>query len=117
MGHAGAREDDAIGMFARDAKVDQQVQRRRILLVSLSILLWFGSSLVGTALQASQTRAWSLVSRAIGLAAAATIYYAYRGLKPDQPSPATTTPKRGDEPPMYQAPPRKGVSRVAPRLG
>src|SRR5687767_11285867 len=61
-------------------KADQPVQKRRILLVSLSILVWFGSALVGTG--ASESDWWRIVSRLIGLAAAATILYAYTGLKP-----------------------------------
>jgi hypothetical protein len=106
----------AAGYLSLYWKVDQQVQKRRILLVSVSILVWFGSSLVGTGAGAGESVTWSIVSRLISLAAAITIYYAYRGLKPSAPEAATTTPRRGDEAPIYQEPPRKGVSRVAPQL-
>ena len=93
-------------------KVDQPVQKRRILLVSLSILVWFGTALAGTG--ASESDVWRIVSRLIGLAAAATILYAYTGLKPSEPAAVTTTPHKGQDPPMYDNPPRKGVANIGP---
>lgn len=95
-------------------KVDQPTQKRRILLVSLSILVWFGSALVGTgAGSEGGPDWWRITSRLIGLAAAATILYAYTGLKPAPPASVTTTPSRGQDPPMYGDPPRKGVAHAA----
>ncbi|MEK6975355.1 MAG: hypothetical protein AABY18_03325 [Candidatus Thermoplasmatota archaeon] len=92
-------------------KVTDPVQKRRILLVSLSILVWFGSALVGTG--AGESDWWHIASRLIGLGAATTIYYAYRGLRPGEPQAFTHTPRPSEEPPLYGAPPRKGVSRVS----
>ena len=91
-------------------KADQPVQKRRILLVSMSILVWFGSALVSTG--AGESDAWRIVSRLIGLAAAATILYAYTGLKPSEPAAVTTTPHKGHDPPMYDDAPRKGVANI-----
>lgn len=91
-------------------KVDQPLQKRRILLVSMSILVWFGAGLAGTGV--SESDLWRIVSRLIGLAAAATILYAYTGLRPSQPTTVTTTPRKGHEPPMYGNPPRKGVANI-----
>lgn len=104
----------AAGYLSLYWKVDQPVQKRRILLVSMSILVWFGSSLIGIGLGASESQVWSLVSRAISLAAAVTIYYAYSGLKPGEPQSSTMTPKGDGSTTFYQGPPRKGVSRVLP---
>jgi hypothetical protein len=102
----------AVGYLSLYWKVDQQVQKRRILMVSGSIIVWFGSSLVGTSLGVSEDPTWSLVSRTISLLAALTIYYAYRGLKPGEPQSDTPSAKPADEMPMYGAPPRKGASRI-----
>jgi hypothetical protein len=93
-------------------KVDQPVQKRRILLVSLSILVWFGSALVGTGANGSDW--WRIVSRLIGLAAAATILYAYMGLKPSAPATVTTSPGPGHDSPLYGDGPRKGAAHVGP---
>lgn len=94
-------------------KADQPVQKRRILLVSLSILVWFGSALVGTGAD-EDSGVWRIVSRLIGLAAAATILYAYTGLKPSDPASVTTTPAQGAEQPLYGDSPRKGIAHIGP---
>lgn len=101
----------AVGYLSLYWKVDQKVQKRRILLVSSSIIVWFGSSLVGSGLGASNNPTWFLVSRVISLAAALTIYYAYRGLGPANPEPVTPQAAPGDKPALY-APPRKGALHV-----
>lgn len=94
-------------------KTDDPLLRRRILLVSLSIFAWFGSSLVGTGVDVSQSDWWRLTSRLIGLAAAATIYYAYTGIRPAKP--AVTGPSGSPpEESIYESPPRRGVTHVAP---
>lgn len=101
----------ALAYFTLYWKARDPVLKRRILLVSLSIAVWFGSSLVGMAPGARDTDWWILTSRVIGLAAAATILYAYAGLKPsvpDQPSPAAAT-----EDSIYEGP-RREVASVAP---
>ena len=102
----------AAGYLSLYWKVDQAVQKRRILLVSLSIIVWFGSSLVGSGLGLSGSPGWSVVSRLISLTAALTIYYAYRGLKPSEPEAQPSEAQPGEPAPFYQAPPRKGVSRA-----
>jgi hypothetical protein len=58
-------------------RVTEITQRYRILLVSWSIILWFLSPLAAMAGGLSQEDWWQLVSRLIGLAAAATILMAY----------------------------------------
>lgn len=103
----------AIGYLSLYWKVDQRVQKRRILLVSSSIIVWFGSSLVGSGLGISDDATWGLVSRTISLAAAVTIYYAYRGLKPAKPRAANDTATVGREFTLYE-PPRKGALQVRP---
>jgi hypothetical protein len=97
-------------------KVDDPLLKRRILLVSLSILAWFGSSLIGTGTGAAETDAWRLTSRLIGLAAAATIYYAYMGIRPSDPSRASSGKPAADES-VYESPPRRGVAHVARLAG
>lgn len=84
--------------------------RRRILLVSLSVMLWFGSSLFGLAPGAQEADWWRVASRLIGLAAAGTILYAYTGLRPSAPTghaPADSP----DEESLYEDPTRR-VSSV-----
>jgi hypothetical protein len=103
----------SLGYLSLYWKVDDPLLRRRILLVSLSILAWFGSSLVGSGADVSRSDWWQLTSRLIGLAAAGTIYYAYTGIRPSNP--ATTGPKPAQpEDSLYEQPPRRGVANVAP---
>lgn len=103
----------AIGYLSLYWKVDDPLLRRRILLVSVSIIAWFGSSLIGTGADVSESDWWRLTSRLIGLAAAATIYYAYTGIRPSKPAGATSkeTPPADS---LYESPPRRGVANVAP---
>lgn len=103
----------ALGYLSLYWKVDDPLLRRRILLVSLSILAWFGSSLIGTGADVSESDWWRLTSRLIGLAAAATIYYAYTGIRPGNPSGAGTK-EAPSEDSLYESPPRRGVTNVAP---
>jgi hypothetical protein len=58
-------------------RVRDATQRYRILLVSWSIFLWFGSALLGSAAGFS-TFAWQVTIRIIGLAAACVILLAYQ---------------------------------------
>ena len=102
----------SLGYLSLYWKVDDPLLRRRILLVSLSIFAWFGSSLVGTGADVSQSDWWRLTSRFIGLAAAATIYYAYTGIRPASPMadlPSDSPPEES----LYESPPRRGVAHVA----
>lgn len=105
----------AAGYLSLYWKVDQRFQKQRILLVSVSIMAWFGSALVGTGLAQEGSDWWRVTSRLIGLAAAGTILYAYRGLKPSAPVPTVTSPPSSGEAPLY-SPPRKGVTQVQPLL-
>lgn len=59
-------------------KARDRTQRYRIALVTTAILVWFGSSLVATALEASQSIAWQLASRLISVLGATTILFAYK---------------------------------------
>lgn len=106
----------AIAYLSLYWKVDDVVQKRRILLVSGSLIVWFGSSLVGSGLGVSDNPAWSLVSRLISLGAALTIYYAYRGLNPGKARPITSAHDPVDAGPLYEAP-RKGAVHVRPTTG
>lgn len=65
-------------------RVNDPLQKRRILLVSLSILIWFASAFVGVALgsKAADLDGYQIFSKFMGLAAATTIYYAFTGLRP-----------------------------------
>ena len=59
-------------------KTSDRTQRYRIAMVTTAILVWFGSSLVATALAANESLAWQLLSRLIGVAAALGILFAYK---------------------------------------
>lgn len=59
-------------------RVRDRTQRYRIGLVSSTIVAWFGTTLVVWFLDASQSFAWQVTSRLIGLGAAYLIYAAYR---------------------------------------
>jgi hypothetical protein len=63
--------------FSLYFKVRDATQRYRILLVSWSIILWFGSSLAASLTGLSQHEGWQLISRMISLAATLTILMAY----------------------------------------
>lgn len=81
-------------------KVDDPAQKRRIVLVGLSLLVWFGTSGVGSSLgNAAVSDAWQVTSRIVALSAAGVIYYAYAGLKPSPPTPMPTP----STPPPYMA--------------
>jgi hypothetical protein len=103
----------ALGYLSLYWKVDDPMLRRRILLVSLSILTWFGSGLIGTGSDVAESDWWQLTSRLIGLAAAATIYYAYTGIRPGDPR-GTASAKAPAEESLYESPPRRGVVNVSP---
>lgn len=102
----------ALGYLSLYWKVDDPLLRRRILLVSLSILAWFGSSLIGTGTGTADSDWWHVTSRLIGLTAAGTIYYAYTGIRPSKPQEANP-PKAPAEDSLYESPPRRGVAHVA----
>lgn len=103
----------AAGYLSLYWKVDDPHLRRRILLVSISILAWFGSSLIGTGTGTSESDWWRLTSRLIGLAAAGTIYYAYTGIQPSKPQSASQAKAPAEES-LYESPPRRGVANIAP---
>lgn len=59
-------------------KTDDRTQKYRIAMVTGAIIVWFGSSLVGTAAQVTTTLEWQLFSRIIGVAGALVILMAYK---------------------------------------
>lgn len=59
-------------------RVRNPLQRYRIAVVSLSLLLWFGSPLVAQLAGVAQSDAWGIASRVVGLLAALAILLAYR---------------------------------------
>lgn len=85
----------ALAYLSLYRKVQDPVQRRRVLLVGLSILLWFGSGFVGSLVpNAARSPWWQLGSRLFGLAAAGVIYYAYTRLGSERP-PSAEVPRAG----------------------
>lgn len=68
----------AFAYFTLFFRAKEPTQRYRIAVVSLSILLWFSFSLVGSLAGVSQSLAWIILSRAVSLGAAASVYFAYR---------------------------------------
>lgn len=59
-------------------RIEGRERRYRVLLVSLAIIVWFGSSLVGSIAGLSNSDAWQLTTRLIGLSAAGVILIAFR---------------------------------------
>lgn len=59
-------------------KTSDKTQRYRIGMVSTSIIVWFGSSVLGTAASVSQGVTWQLFSRAISTAGVLVILMAYK---------------------------------------
>ncbi len=68
----------ALAYFTLYFKVDRPDQKYRIALVSTSIVVWFGSALAVAVVGASESDAWQVASRLIGIAAASAILAAYR---------------------------------------
>lgn len=60
------------------SRAQDRTQRYRIALLTGAIIGWFGTSVVATAANASQSVAWQFVSRLIGLMAGAIILAAYK---------------------------------------
>lgn len=100
----------AIAYLTLYFRVEDPVLKRRVLLVSLSIIGWFGSALVSTIERVGDSTEWQVASRFIGLAAAGTIYYAYAGLRPRGGEPVART--ASGEP---SAPPKPPGRREAAR--
>lgn len=67
----------ALAYFTLYWRVKEPTQRYRIVLVSWSIILWFGSALAAAGTGAGQSDEWQLASRSIGLVAAGAILLAY----------------------------------------
>lgn len=67
----------SLAYFSLFFRLRDRVQRYRVLLVSLSILVWFGSPLLALGLSLSAAPWWTLASRVIGLLAVLVIYWAY----------------------------------------
>lgn len=59
-------------------KTQDRTQRYRIALVTGAIIVWFGSSVIGTALDINQGLGWQLFSRIIGIVGAVVILMAYK---------------------------------------
>lgn len=68
----------AIALLLLSFKVEDRERRFRSIVVSASIIVWFGSAFIGVALKISQEPYWQVTSRIIGLAAAIAILVAYR---------------------------------------
>lgn len=67
----------SLAYFSFYFRVRERVQKYRVLLVSVSILVWFGIPLLALPLDLSGLPWWSLATRIIGLAAVLAIYWAY----------------------------------------
>jgi hypothetical protein len=59
-------------------KTGDRTQKYRIALVTGAIIVWFGSSVVGTAAQVTEALAWQLFTRVIGVLGALVILMAYK---------------------------------------
>jgi hypothetical protein len=68
----------AFGYFTLVFRIRQRTPRMRVAIVSLSFLLWFGSSGIATVVHISGEDWWQFASRFISLAATLAIYFAYR---------------------------------------
>ena len=66
-----------LAYFSLYFRIAEITQKYRVLLVSLSIIVWFMSPLLGLAGGVAQQDWWQFVSRCIGLVAALTILLAY----------------------------------------
>lgn len=66
-----------LAYFSLYFRLRDRVQKYRVLLVSISILVWFGSPFIAFGLGVSQLPWWMWVSRFITLAAVVVIYWAY----------------------------------------
>ena len=66
-----------LAYFSLYFRVAEKTQKYRVLLVSLSIIVWFLSPLIALVGGLGQQDWWQFVSRCIGLAAALTILIAY----------------------------------------
>ncbi|HEX2066594.1 MAG TPA: hypothetical protein VHI93_07260, partial [Candidatus Thermoplasmatota archaeon] len=68
----------ALGYFTLFFKAREPTQRYRIAVVSLSLVLWFTFSLVGSVAGLNEGLGWIVLSRLVSLGAAACVYAAYR---------------------------------------
>ena len=59
-------------------KTEDRTQRYRIALVTGAIIVWFGSSVIGTALEVNDDLGWQLFSRVISILGAIVILMAYK---------------------------------------
>lgn len=84
----------ALAYLSLYPKVQDPAQRRRVVLVGLSILLWFGTGFISLIPGAAHSPYWQLATRLIGLAAAGVIYYAYTRLGGTR-GPQTEVPHAG----------------------
>jgi len=97
-------------------KVDDPLQKRRVLLVGLGILLWFLTSLGASVGNVQLADWWQVASRLISLTAAGMTYYAFALLKP---APPKATPAPGKPSPYLAGDPmdprrRVAIARIAP---
>jgi len=68
----------AAAYFLLAFRVDDAMARYRIVLVSMSIFVWFGLAFIGSAVGWTGLPAWLVTSRLIGLSAALTVFFAYK---------------------------------------
>jgi hypothetical protein len=66
-----------LAYFSLYFRLQDRAQKYRVLLVSISILVWFGSPVLAFGLGVSQLPWWMWVSRLLTLAAVVVIYWAY----------------------------------------
>ena len=67
----------ALAYFSLYFRTTDRMQRYRIALISGSIFLWFGSSLVASSVHISSSDVWQIANRFIALAATLTVLAAY----------------------------------------
>lgn len=106
----------AIAYLTLYFRVDDRMAKRRILIVSLSIIIWFGSAILVAVGGGGQSDRWQLASRLLGLAAAAAILYAYVGLVPRDGTPAGEDDEQGPEAESTTSPPQQMRSLHPPSV-
>ncbi len=67
----------ALAYFSLVFRVKERTQRIRVAIVSGSIMIWFGSSLLASAAGVAQSDIWQAVSRLLGILAPVAILFAF----------------------------------------
>ncbi|MHB8605372.1 MAG: hypothetical protein ACYDCK_08955 [Thermoplasmatota archaeon] len=89
-------------------RVEGKTQKFRIAVVSLSLIVWFGTAALASAAGIQQSDSWQVTSKLIGLVASLAILFAYLPPKWFSERFGIDPVERRPAPPAAQAPPRAG---------